>query len=139
VRVTASTLSRPDLTIGIADDAVTNMMWVSPATSAATAALRLPCTERAPCRGRDLAQVLGLEPVLTAASRRGVVDLARIRLCVRDEILDGVRRERRMRDEHPRHVDDLRHRGQVAQRVYWQLRKHARVDRDRAAVAEEDV
>ena len=69
-------------------------------------------------------QVLG-----AAGPRRGVVEPARLRLRERDQLLHRPRGHRRVDDEHVRHVADVRHRGEVLQRVVGQLAEEVGCDR----------
>ena len=87
----------------------------------------------------DLAEHLGLEPVLAAAARRGVVQLAGIRLGDRDQLLHRVRLDiADATTSTPGTSTTCVTAMKSLVGATLQLREHRRVDRDGADVAEED-
>jgi hypothetical protein len=87
--------------------------------------------------GRHL-QVLEGEVAGAAVARRAVVELARLRLRERDELLEVLRRQIGVDDIQARHLGKQRDRLEVLDRVVGQLFEDERVDRERADVAEHD-
>jgi hypothetical protein len=67
-----------------------------------------------------------------ADTRRRAVELAWICLCVRDELLEGLDRQRRVHHQYVGHLGDLHDRHQVGQRVVAELWVQRRVHGDRA-------
>ena len=85
----------------------------------------------------DRLEQLGRE-IAAGADRRGAdVQLAAFLLGELDHLADGLGRERRMRQQRDRHRGEQADRGEVLARIEAGIGVKARVDRDRAGVAEE--